>query len=96
LVFAIPEYRLGTFGRLDEWGTGYAIGHGPWILLVDDKSLCFNRFANVGALDLASVAGGPINVSVLESAHSDRFGFRRIILRLVAIQLNYSKEFTYH
>jgi hypothetical protein len=81
---------------LDEWGSGYAIGHGVRFLLVDVKSLYINRFTNVGALDLASVAGGPINVSVLESAHTDRLGFRRIIFRLVAIQLNYSKEFTYH
>lgn len=96
MVFALSEYRFAATGGLDEWRTGNDHGDWAWIFLVDAEGLCANRVANVGSMDLASLARGPIDVFVLESTHAHRFDFRRNIFDLVAIKLNYSKVFAYH
>lgn len=96
MVFALSEYRLAATGGLDEWRTWYHYGYCSWLFLVDAEVLFINRLTNVGSMDLASLARGPIDVFVLESTHAHRFDFRRNIFHLVAIKLNYSKVFAYH
>jgi len=75
------DWRIGRMeNRERSWRLGLDF-------LVDAEGLCTNRVANVGAMDLASFASGPIDVFVLESPNANRFDFRRIIFHLVAFKI---------